>query len=277
MRYYPLVHLFFGAVFLSGTFSSGASSLLVRYPISSTNGINRLDGEAQEHITVSPLSPSKQLGGNDGRGVLGKTSGDYLTSAWPLAGSRNQGKFLEFKITAQNGFEIEYDRLEFTLYSLKDKKTQKNLGPRFWELRASVDVGGVWDSGSGGSIFKGDNGQDSSIQLAFVDMNEHASSTAKIEVVSANALLGTIRTGKTTSFRLYGYAARDGQGGLYNVWNRGSDLLVYGTLHPIDLCETAAWGNAKLAPVISPVPEPHNIGLLFSGVTILLVFVRRRC
>ena len=214
MRYYPLIHLFVGAFFFLGTLALEASSLLVRYPISSANGVHRLDGEAQEHITVSPLAPSKQLGGNESRGVLGNTSGDYLTSAWPSGELRNQGKFFEFKITAQNGFEIEYEKLEFTLYSLKDKKTHNSLGPRFWELRASVDTGGVWDSGSGGSIFNGDSSQDGSIQLVFVDMNDHSESIAKIEVVSANALLGTIRTGKTTLFRLYGYVSDDGQGGL---------------------------------------------------------------
>lgn len=102
--------------------------MLVRYPISNANGVHRLDGEAQEHITVSPLAPSKQLGGNESRGVFGNTSGDYLTSAWPSGELRNQGKFFEFKITAQNGLEIEYEKLEFTLYSLKDKKTHNSLG-----------------------------------------------------------------------------------------------------------------------------------------------------
>jgi len=270
------MHLFVGVFFLLSTIVLEASSLLVRYPVSSSNGVHRLDGEAQEHITVSPLAPSKQLGGDVGRGVLGNTSGDYLTSAWPSGESRNQGRFFEFKITAQNGFEIEYETLEFTLYSFKDKKMNNSLGPRFWELRASVDTGGVWDSGSGGSIFNGDSSQDGSIQLAFVDMNDYSGSIAKIEVVSANSLLGAIRTGKTTSFRLYGYASGDGQGGFYNVWNRGSDLLIHGTLHPMDACETAAWGNTGLSPVISPVPEPSNIALFLSGLTILFVFMRRR-
>ena len=262
--------------FLLSTFSLEASSLLVRYPISRANGVQQLGGEAQDHITVTPLKPSKQLGNSASRGVLGNTSGDYLTSSWPEGDKRHQGKFFEFKITAQSGFEIEYDKLEFTLYSLKDKKTQDSLGPRFWELRASVDQGGVWNSGSSGSIFSGDGNKDKSVQLAFIDMNDHSGSIAKIDIASVDALLGTIRTGKTTSFRLYGYDAGKGQGGLYNVWGRGTDLSVYGTLHSMDQCKIAAWGNSEQKPIISPIPEPCSTALFLASVALCFVFFRKR-
>jgi hypothetical protein len=250
---------------------------LVRYPISSANGVQKLDGEAQAFITASPLSPSKQLGNSVNRGILGNTYGDYLTNSWPADALRHQGKFFEFKVTAQNGFEVEYDRLELTLYSLKDKKTQNSTGPRFWELRASVDVGGMWSGGLNANIFSGTNPVDSSVQLALIDMNNYSGPTAKIEVTNVNSILGKIRTGKTTSFRLYGYAATEGEGGLYNLWNRGTDLLIYGTLNPLDRCDGLTWGSSDYTPIISPIPEPKHTTLVFAGMAALLgIFLRRR-
>ena len=183
---------------------------------------------------------------------------------------------MEFKITAQSGFEVEYDKIGFTLYSLKDKKTSESLGPRFWELRASVDVGGVWNDNTGESIFTADGSEDRSTQLAFIDMNDHSGSVAEMEVGHLSSLLGRVSTGRTTSFRLYGYGAQGGQGGLYNVWNRGSDLLIHGTLHRMDQCDVESWGNYAKAPVISPIPEPREMSLWVSGIAFLLLLFKRR-
>ena len=253
-----LIGFCFFCSFASSIFALGRSEpsgdLLLSYPIDQSSGASLLlPTNVLAGISASPLTPNGLTGVRkpDELEVPGGHRGSYWPGGWPAADQASPNAYIEFTLSPQCGFEVSLDRLEFSLYSSTGIDGIAIQGPRHWDVYVTIKeplvattlwmtLGNMVSSaasfvGMGKSV-----GQDGKVYTK--DLGEYKRDSKEgslIDRVSLRSLryLQIIRPGATISVRFYGYYSKGGRGGFYHVNESGSNILLYGSIRPMDTCE----------------------------------------
>ena len=168
------------------------------------------------------------------------TSGAYLDAfvarGWPLTGSADPARYLEFSVTSAEGRAIVFDKVAFSLYN-------NHPGSATWEIRSSVD----------------------GYQAALSSGTETALVGSGVSVQASVAALGAWHG--TVTFRVYTYANTGDldpdQRGFRGAASGGQDLVVHGTvIGPIGVPDASTL--AFRLDAVRPNPALHGTVLGFS-------------
>ncbi len=255
------------------------TQLLFRYPIKSVNGPKYLDAiDLAEGVGLTPLMPSEAFMPNaesayhasnlsinqaSGMGLARERRGNYWLKGWPSGTTLDPNYYIEFRFAPHCGYEVSFESLSFTLYSTVGTM-DFIIGPRYWELHASIEeptnkshiaLGLINKIGQSlSSWFREENSEKTTI-LYRHDMGNVGRSNASIHIPLKDVrILKAIRSGATIIFRLYGYQAKDGKGGLYHLNEVGGDLEAYGSVIHVTSCSV-------LSPPVFTSSGKHEVVL----------------
>jgi hypothetical protein len=198
--------------------------------------------------TVSPTSPDPNITASSLSTVgvvTGATGGGstYFWRLWGAGGSADTTKRMEWSITPNAGFQIDFSGQVATFSLLFDVGVTSGHGADSWSLHASTDNFGISDLNLSGTML---------LTTAVSQTPESVSLTP----------LGTVGPGTTVSFRLYGFNdTAVGGGGSSGLSNNG----LPGT-----------GGNLIINGSVSAVPEPSSYAAVFGALAFGFVFLTRR-
>jgi hypothetical protein len=216
-----------------------SATTIVEYNVAGADGLKAPVARVADGVLADPLL---LVGGNESSL---KQTGVVAAKNWSAGTSGNALKYIEFVVTPEPGYAVQYETIAFALFRENGKKDKK--GPDFWDLYASTDAFAT----PGTRLLTADiSGSDDYGQVVFKNRD-----------ISA--------LGSQTGEVYFRFLARNPQGaqgfgGLSNTSGGaydgvGSNVILTGCVVPL------------MPPV---VPEPMSLTLLGLGISPLLF--RRR-